>query len=99
MAAVAAAVLVKNPDLTESQVKDILKNSCRKTGGYVYNADGWSSELGYGVVDMFAAVTQAAGTDPGDPTPGPTHNYYGTVSSQSTVQQGSIVNVTYSNCR
>jgi len=96
MAAVAAAVLVKNPDLTESQVKDILKNSCRKTGGYVYNADGWSSELGYGVVDMFAAVTQAAGTDPGDPTPGPTHNYYGTVSSQSTVQQGSIVNVTYS---
>ena len=96
MAAVAAAVLIKNPNLTESQVKDILKNSCRKTGGYVYNADGWSSELGYGVVDMFAAVTQAGGTDPGEPAPGPTHNYYGTVSTPATIQQGSIVNVTYS---
>lgn len=96
MAAVAAAVILKNPDLTEMQVRDILKNSCRKTGGYVYNADGWSSELGYGVIDMFAAVSQAAGTDPGDPTPGPTHNYYGTVSTPATVEQGSIVNVVYS---
>ena len=42
--------------VSEMQVRDILKNSCRKTGGYVYNADGWSSELGYGVIDMFAAV-------------------------------------------
>jgi subtilisin family serine protease len=96
MAAVAAAVLVKNPELTEMQVRDILKNSCRKTGGYVYNADGWSNELGYGVIDMFAAVTQAAATLPGEPTPGPTHNYYGAVSSPATVQQGSVVNVVYS---
>jgi hypothetical protein len=96
MAAVAAAVLVKNPELTEMQVRDILKNSCRKTGGYVYNADGWSTELGYGVIDMFAAVTQAAATLPGEPTPGPTHNYYGAVSSPATVQQGSVVNVVYS---
>lgn len=96
MAAVAAAVLVKNPELTEMQVRDILKNSCRKTGGYVYNVDGWSNELGYGVIDMFAAVTQAAATLPGEPTPGPTHNYYGAVSSPATVQQGSVVNVVYS---
>lgn len=96
MAAVAAAVLVKNPDLTEMQVRDILKNSCRKTGGYIYNTDGWSTELGYGVIDMFAAVTQAGGTDPGEPTPGPTHNYYGTISTPATVQQGLIVNVVYS---
>jgi hypothetical protein len=96
MAAVAAAVLVKNPSLTEMQVREILKNSCRKTGGYTYDANGWSSELGYGVIDMFAAVTQAGGTDPGEPTPGPTYNYYGTVSTPATAEQGSIVNVVYS---
>lgn len=96
MAAVAAAVLVKNPDLTEMQVRDILKNSSRKTGGYAYNADGWSNELGYGVIDMFAAVTQAAATIPGEPAPDPTHNYYGTVSTPAAVEQGSIVNVVYS---
>lgn len=96
MAAVAAAVLVKNPDLTETQVREILKNSCRKTGGYAYDANGWSNELGYGVIDMFAAVTQAGATLPGEPTPDPTHNYYGTVSTPSAVQQGSIVNVVYS---
>ncbi len=93
MAAVAAAVLIKNPELTETQVRDILKNSSRKTGGYLYNADGWSTELGYGVIDMFAAVTQASGTDPGEPTPGPTHNYYGTISTPATAQQGTIISV------
>jgi hypothetical protein len=95
MAAVAAAVLVVNPDLTEAQVKDILKNSCRKLGGYVYDANGWSNELGYGIIDMFSAVTLASNTNPGDPTPTPKYNYFGTISSPATAQQGAVVNVIY----
>jgi hypothetical protein len=97
MAAVAGCVLVKNPDLTEAQVRDILKNSCRKVGGYVYT-NGKSAELGWGIIDMYAAVSVAGGTDPGDPTPPPTpaYNVYGVVSSQSTVEAGLPVNVSYS---
>lgn len=94
MAAVAGCVLVKNPDLTEAQVKDILKNSCRKVGGYTYT-DGKSPELGWGIVDMYSAVSLAGGTDPGEPAPGPTYNVYGTISSPASVEQGQVVNLTY----
>ena len=95
MAAVAGCVLVKNPELTEAQVRDILKNSCRKVGGYTYT-DGKSPELGWGIIDMYAAVSLAGGTDPGEPTPGPTYNVYGTISSPASVEQGQVTNVTYS---
>jgi len=95
MAAVAGCVLVKNPDLTEMQVRDILKNSCRKVGGYIYT-EGKSAELGWGIIDMYAAVSLAGGTDPGEPTPGPTYNVYGTISSPASVEQGQVVNITYS---
>jgi subtilisin family serine protease len=94
MAAVAGCVLVKNPDLTEMQVRDILKNSCRKVGGYVYT-EGKSPELGWGIIDMYAAVSLAGGTDPGEPTPGPTYNVYGTISSPASVEQGQVTNITY----
>lgn len=96
MAAVVGTVLVKNPDLTESQVRDIIRNSCRKTGGYVYDISGRSAELGWGVIDMFAAVTLAGGTNPGDPTPAPTANVYGVISTPSQVEQGMPVSVSYS---
>lgn len=96
MAAVAGSILVKNPQLTELQVRDIIKNSCRKTGGYVYDASGRSAELGWGVVDMYAAVSQAGQTNPGEPAPGPTYNIFGTISSPSTIEQGQTVTVTCS---
>ncbi len=95
MAAVAGCVLVKNPDLTEVQVREVLKNACRKVGGYVYT-NGRSAELGWGIIDMYAAVSIAGGTDPGEPTPTPGYNVYGTISSPASVQQGQLVNVTYS---
>lgn len=95
MAAVAGCVLVKNPDLTEAQVRDILKNSCRKVGGYIYT-NGKSPELGWGIIDMYAAVSLAGGMDPIDPTPTPSYNVYGVVSSPATVQAGLPVNVSYS---
>lgn len=95
MAAVAGAILVKNPDLTEAQVRDIIKNSCRKVGGYTYDAEGKSLELGWGVVDMYSAVSLAAGVVAPPPTP-TKPNFYGVVSSPATVEQGNIVQVNYS---
>jgi subtilisin family serine protease len=98
MAAIAAAILVKNPELTEPQVREILKNSARKTGGYVYDANGKSAELGFGVVEMYAAVVQAGGTDPIDPPPppAPVINFFGVISTPAQANQGASVIVTYS---
>lgn len=95
MAAVAGLVLVKNPDLTEPQVRDILKNSCNKVGGYVYDATGRSAELGWGAIDLFAAVTNAGGATPDPPTPPALWNALGVISSPSAVEAGAPVTVTY----
>jgi len=95
MAAVAGLVLVKNPDLTEPQVRDVLKNSCNKVGGYVYDPTGKSPELGWGAIDLFAAVTNAGGITPEPPAPPVLWNAFGVISSQTTVEAGAIVNVSY----
>jgi hypothetical protein len=94
MAAAAGLILVKNPDLTEIQVRDIIKNACRKVGGYVYDANGKSAELGFGVIDTNAAVSLAGGVTP--PPPQTIFNLYGVISSPSTVVAGAITDVTYS---
>jgi hypothetical protein len=98
MAAIAANVMLANPALTETQVIDVIKQSCRKTGGYVYDANGKSLELGFGVPDMFAAVTIAKSLDGGDPVPVPTpeYNLFGTISTPANAVQGTSVNVVYS---
>lgn len=98
MAAIAANVLLANPDLTEAQVIDVIKQSCRKTGGYVYDVNGKSLELGYGVPDMYAAVTIAKSLDGGDPVPVPVaeYNLFGTISTPATAVQGTSISVTYS---
>jgi hypothetical protein len=98
MAAIAANVILANPALTETQVIDVIKQSCRKTGGYVYDANGKSLELGFGVPDMFAAVTIAKSLDGGDPVPVPTpeYNLFGTISTPANAVQGTSVNVVYS---
>jgi subtilisin family serine protease len=94
MAAVAGLILVKNPELTESQVREILKNSCRKTGGYTYDANGKSAELGFGVVDANIAVSLAGGATP--PPPQAIFNTYGVISSPSNVEAGATTSVSYS---
>jgi len=98
MAAAAASVILANPSLTEAQVTDVLRQSCRKTGGYTYDVNGKSLELGYGVVNMYNAVTIAKTLDGGDPTPVPVaeYNLFGNISTLATAVQGSSVNVTYS---
>jgi hypothetical protein len=95
MAAVAGMVLVKNPELTEAQVRDILKNSCRKIGGYTYDANGKSAELGFGIIDANVAVSLAGGVTPPPPTQ-VIFNVYGVISSPATAVAGSITNVSYS---
>lgn len=98
MAAIAANVILANPALTEAQVIDVIKQSCRKTGGYVYDVNGKSLELGYGVPDMYAAVTIAKSLDGGDPVPVPVaeYNLFGTISTPATAVQGTSISVTYS---
>ena len=98
MAAAAANVILANPSLTESQVVDVLRQACRKTGGYVYDVNGKSAELGYGVINMFNAVTIAKGLDGGDPVPVPVaeYNLFGTIATPASAVQGSSIVVNYS---
>jgi len=65
-AGVAALILAVNPNLTTTQVREILQGSTDKVGGYAYgiaNPDAkspqtntWSTELGYGRINAFKAV-------------------------------------------
>jgi hypothetical protein len=98
MAAIAGNVILANPSLTEAQVTDVLRQAARKSGGYVYDVNGKSAELGYGVVDMFSAVTIAKGLDGGNPVPVPTpeFNLFGTISTPASAVQGTSINVVYS---
>jgi membrane-bound lytic murein transglycosylase B len=60
--------IIANPNLTEQQVKTILAQTCEKVGGYSYTtnanytAGSWSTELGYGRVNMNDAVLAAIST-------------------------------------
>jgi hypothetical protein len=61
-ATVGALMIVVNDNLTEAQIKQHLAQSCEKVGGYSYTANSthtlstWSAELGYGRVNMQAAL-------------------------------------------
>lgn len=67
VAAVAGLVLSVNPNLTQIEVSDILESTARKIGGYSYathtdRPNGtWNNEMGYGLVDAYAAVIAAKG--------------------------------------
>ena len=62
---VAALVLSVNPNLTGQQVRDILESTAQKVGGYNYQSNQnhpngtWNDEMGYGLVDAYAAVQKA----------------------------------------
>lgn len=59
-AGICALMLTANPNLTLSQIKNILRQSTDKIGSG-YDANGHSSSLGYGRINALKAVKLAAG--------------------------------------
>lgn len=54
-----ALMLSVNPSLTSSDIRKILRNTAIKLPNYHQNGANWNSEVGYGVVNAFAAVCNA----------------------------------------
>ncbi len=59
VAGAVALMLSVNPTLTPNQIKSTLQNTCTKLSGYTYT-NGWNSEVGYGLLDAYAAVNAVA---------------------------------------
>jgi subtilisin family serine protease len=89
VAGVAALVLSVNPDLKGLQVRNIIESTAQKVGGYNYQTTSgrpngtWYQEMGYGLVNAYAAVQCA--------TPANFANQ--TVTSNTTVNGCSSVNI------
>ena len=54
-----ALMLSVNPSLTPGQIKSILQKTAKKVPGYTYDSNGWNSEVGYGMLNTYAAVCTA----------------------------------------
>lgn len=65
VAGVAALILSVNPCLSNRQVNSIIEKTSQKVGNYTYSSTAgrpngtWNNELGYGLVDAYAAVQLA----------------------------------------
>jgi hypothetical protein len=68
-ATVGALMVVLNDQITESQIKQYMAQSCDKVGGYSYGSSStnsystWSNELGYGRVNLYNALLLASGSN------------------------------------
>ena len=68
VAGVAALILSVNPNLTALQVRSIIESTAQKVGGYSYQTTSgrpngtWHQEMGYGLVNAYAAVQAASCT-------------------------------------
>jgi subtilisin family serine protease len=67
VAGVAALMLSGNPDLTQARVCTIIESTAQKVGGYsyqtiasLYSNGTWNEQMGYGLVNAYAAVLSAA---------------------------------------
>ncbi len=62
VAGVAALILSVRPDLSGQQVRNVIEQTAQKVGGYSYStttgrSNGtWNNEMGYGLVNAYAAV-------------------------------------------
>jgi len=62
VAGVAALILSVNPSLTGQQVRNVIEGTAQKVGGYNYQTTSgypngtWNNEVGYGLVNAYAAV-------------------------------------------
>ncbi|MDR2407215.1 MAG: S8 family serine peptidase, partial [Bacteroidales bacterium] len=71
VAGVAALILSANPNLTSQQVKNIIESTAQKVRPDLYNYKdtivrpngSWHEEMGYGLVNAYAAVLMAIGCD------------------------------------
>ena len=65
VAAVAGLILSINPNLTQKEVAHIIESTAQKVGNYSYTTNSnythgtWNSEMGYGLVNAYAAVLLA----------------------------------------
>jgi subtilisin family serine protease len=65
VAGIAALMLSVNPNLSRCQVVNIIEATSQKIGNYTYSATAgrsngtWNNEVGYGLVDAFAAAQAA----------------------------------------
>lgn len=93
-----AAIASANPNLTEIQIKNIIKESCIKIGGYDYNANPIyperSYETGYGMIDLENAVALAVGGTV-SPDPNIPINLRVTVAAVSLTFPDTLIPVTY----
>lgn len=78
-AGITALMLSANPNLTLAQIRDVLKKTCVKIGAAAqYDANGRSTETGFGRIDALAAVKMAdalasgGSSSGGNSTPSPT---------------------------
>ncbi|AWK06752.1 hypothetical protein HYN56_21970 [Flavobacterium crocinum] len=61
VAGISALILSVNPNLTGQQVRDIIEQTSQKVGSYSYTTTAgrsngtWNTEMGYGLVDAYAA--------------------------------------------
>ena len=72
---VASLMLSVNPTLTPSQIRTLLWSTCKKIPNYTYNSSGWNQEVGYGLLDAYAAVKVANSSIIGKPVICDTANY------------------------
>lgn len=59
VAGAAALMLSVNPNLTPNAIYTILRNTAKKLSSYTFDSNGWNNEVGYGLLDVYAAVTHA----------------------------------------
>lgn len=65
VSAIAALILSVNPNLTGQEVRNIIESTAQKVGGYSYTNTSnrlngtWNEQMGYGLVDAYAAVLAA----------------------------------------
>lgn len=68
VAGIAALIIAKNPTFTRSQVVTAIEKSAKKVGGYTYSTTSgrsngtWNNQMGYGLVDAYAALTNGCTT-------------------------------------
>lgn len=70
VATVAGLILSVNPSLTQKEVADIIESTAQKVGSYDYEISPgrpngtWNEQMGYGLVDAYAAVMEAVNRYP-----------------------------------